>query len=91
MYKPREVSESVNIHLGDGVVEDLYLLFAYLYFLFMFLKNIHYLCCEKQAVCFERNETSSQLVEVLGSERVRSESAGALALPSLCLVGYLGV
>lgn len=39
MYKPREVSEHVSIHLGDEVMCDLYLLFAYLYFLFMFFKE----------------------------------------------------
>lgn len=39
MYKPREVSGSINIHLGGEVMCDLYLLFAYLYFLFMFLKE----------------------------------------------------
>lgn len=39
MYKPREASGSVNIHLGGEVMCDLYLLFAYLYFLFMFLKE----------------------------------------------------
>lgn len=39
MYKPREVSGSINIHVGGEVMCDLYLLFAYLYFLFMFLKE----------------------------------------------------
>lgn len=47
-----------------------------------FLKNIHNLCHEKQAVCFERNETSSNS----GSGRVKS-----LALSSPSLVGYFRV
>lgn len=82
MYKPREVSGSINIHPGGEVMCDLYLFLLICIFSSCFLKNIHNLCHEKQAVYFERSETSSNL----GSGRVKP-----LALCSPSLVGCFRV
>lgn len=85
----RKTSGNVNTHLGDGLVDDMYLIFAPLYLLFMTLRAHTVLRLKNKQFALKGEPPCAGGG---GAGGAGSEvGAHSLALPFLHLVGYHGV